>query len=110
MPNGRKRPRSEPDESRAECPFTVVYVSAQDKDKKPGKRRRQSPDGEEKPLQQLSPFTPTGRFKTHENMDLYYKVEPYKAWMEMTRYNSFVRKWFSSLLPCATLADGAGAF
>ena len=94
MTNGRKRARMEPDENRAECPFSVTYVNPADKEKKHPKRRRQTPDDDEnkKAFQQLSPFTPTGKFKTHETMDLHYKVDPHKAWIEMTRYNSFVRK------------------
>ena len=40
----------------------------------------------------MSPFAPRGKFKTHQTMDVSYSVEPRKRWLDMTRYNSFVRK------------------
>lgn len=97
--SSRKRPRQEPtpdDEShKAECPFSVRVVDPKEKEQKKKKRRRTDADEEEispKMSLQMSPFTPSGKFKTHETMDLYYQVEPAKKWAEMTRYNSFVRK------------------
>jgi hypothetical protein len=39
---------------------------------------------------QKAPFLPAGQFKTYDSMDLQYKVDP--EWLEMTRYNCFVRK------------------
>jgi hypothetical protein len=108
MANARKRPRSEPEVNNgAECPFSISYNTGEDKDKK-NKRRRPVPEEEEKQkvFYQISPFTPSGKFKTHETMDLHYKVEPYKAWQEMTRYNSFVRKAYSEVpATCRLPAD-----
>lgn len=96
MSSARKRPRSETTEdSRAECPFTIRVVDPKEKEQKKKKRRRtdgEDDDGAQKMSLQLSPFTPTGRFKTYETMDLYYQVDPPKRWTDMTRYNSFVRK------------------
>ncbi len=99
----RKRPRPEPvEDSRAECPFTVRLVD-KEKEQKGKKRRKRSEteddDGTKKNLQQLSPFAPSGRFKTFETMDVYYQVDPPKKWSDMTRYNSFVRTLF--LFPCS---------
>lgn len=94
MSASKKRPRE--DESRAECPFTVRIVDPKEKEQKAKKRRKQIDAGgaEEDPvkkvLEQLSPFAPTGKFKSHETMDYHYAVEPTKKWSEMTRYNSFV--------------------
>ncbi|KAK3310659.1 uncharacterized protein B0T15DRAFT_387593 [Chaetomium strumarium] len=102
MASSRKRPRAEPEDNRAECPFSVKTVDPKDKDQKKKKRRRTESGEEEDVTQkvpvQLSPFTPSGKFKTHETMDLYYQVEPSKKWTDMTRYNSFVlngTKYFS---------------
>lgn len=102
MASARKRPRAEPEESRAECPFTIKVVDPKDKEQKKKKRRRTETGDEEDTAQrvnlQLSPFAPCGKFKTHESMDLYYQVDPAKRWTDMTRYNSFVRKFDSSPL------------
>jgi len=103
MAAARKRPRPETDESRAECPFSVRLVDPKEKEQK-GKKRRKKTEGEEddgtkKILQQLSPFSPSGKFKTFETMDVHYMVEPAKRWSDMTRYNSFVRTFTSSALP-----------
>lgn len=106
---GRKRNRTaEPsDDNQAECPFTVHVVDPSDKENKKKKKRRRTENGDEAPAPedvtskihlQMSPFAPCGKFKTHETMDLYYKVTPAKDWMDMTRYNSFVLngvKYFS---------------
>lgn len=95
MTSSKKRPRfSEPDDDKT-CPFTIKYVYPGEADKKNTKRRRQTDDDDEntKVFSQLSPFAPTGKFtnKTYETLDVQYKVQPSKAWSEMTRYNSFVR-------------------
>ncbi|KAK4192766.1 hypothetical protein QBC35DRAFT_202133 [Podospora australis] len=106
---GRKRNRTaEPaEDNQAECPFSVQVVDPSDKENKKKKKRRRTENGEEAPAPedvankihlQMSPFAPCGKFKTHETMDLYYKVTPAKEWMDMTRYNSFVLngvKYFS---------------
>lgn len=70
--------------------------SREDKDTKTVKRRKSAANGEEdtkKPFFQLSPFEPAGKFRTRESMDIHYHLEPRKKWTEMTRYNSFVRKF-----------------
>ncbi|EAQ92828.1 hypothetical protein CHGG_01063 [Chaetomium globosum CBS 148.51] len=102
MASARKRPRAEPEDNRAECPFTIKIVDPKDKEQKKKKRRRTENGDEEDTAQriniQLSPFAPCGKFKTHESMDLYYQVDPSKRWTDMTRYNSFVLngiKYFS---------------
>ena len=91
--SARKRPRPEVEENRADCPFTVTIES--EFNKKAPKRRKSGKDAPEPPrkiYRQLSPFSPIGRFKTHETLDIDYAVEPSAKWQEMTRYNSFVRK------------------
>lgn len=96
MASARKRPRTEPEDNRAECPFTIKIFDPKEKEQKKKKRRRTEQGEEEDPSQrilpQLSPFAPCGKFKTHETMDLYYQVDPPKKWTDMTRYNSFVRE------------------
>ncbi|KAL2020739.1 hypothetical protein VTK56DRAFT_8039 [Thermocarpiscus australiensis] len=102
MASARKRPRAEPEDNRAECPFTIKIVDPKDKEQKKKKRQRTENGEEEDPGQrvtlQMSPFAPSGKFKTYETMDLYYQVDPPKKWTDMTRYNSFVLngvKYFS---------------
>lgn len=97
----RKRTRDIDEASRAECPFSIRLVDPKDKDLKKKKRRRTEDDGDDGPSKtpvQMSPFAPSGKFRTHETMDVHYVVEPLKRWSEMTRYNSFVlngSKYFS---------------
>ncbi|OAA63225.1 ebs-bah-phd domain-containing protein [Akanthomyces lecanii RCEF 1005] len=43
---------------------------------------------------QISPFSPQGRFRTVQSMNLSYFVQPRKAWFSMTRYNSAVLNGF----------------
>ncbi|KAK3996422.1 hypothetical protein QBC44DRAFT_231900 [Cladorrhinum sp. PSN332] len=101
--SNRKRQRVENEDNRAECPFSIQVVDPDDRDKKKKKRRRTENGEPEDDLSmkvnlQMSPFAPCGKFKTHETMDIYYKVDPAKKWTEMTRYNSFVLngiKYFS---------------
>lgn len=92
---GKKRSRSVAEENRAECPFTVTMTAPPRTDGERPKTKKQKRDGQEeekKPQLQISPFAPTGKFKTHETMDCHYSVEPRKRWTDMTRYNSFVRE------------------
>jgi hypothetical protein len=92
--SSRKRSRSVVEENRAECPFKVTIVAnppRTDRDRQKTKRQKRDETDEDKKIQiQMSPFSPTGKFKTHETMDLHYTVEPSAQWLEMTRYNSFV--------------------
>ncbi|EXM14117.1 Bromo adjacent homology (BAH) domain [Fusarium oxysporum f. sp. vasinfectum] len=92
--SNRKRSRSVGEENRAECPFTISYASgpsaAQQERHKNKKRKRDGQDDDKRVQIQISPFSPTGSFKTHDTMDLYYTVEPGERWQDMTRYNSFV--------------------
>ncbi|KAM5356195.1 hypothetical protein ACJ41O_002841 [Fusarium nematophilum] len=92
--SNRKRSRSIAEENRAECPFTISYSGGPtraDQDRqKTKKRKRDGQDDDKRVSIQISPFSPTGTFKTHDTMDLYYTVEPTKRWQDMTRYNSFV--------------------
>jgi hypothetical protein len=96
MASSRKRPRAEPEDNRAECPFTVKTTDHKEKDRKKKKRPRtetgEEGEGAQRAHLQMSPFAPSGKFKTHETMDIYYRVEPPKQWTDMTRYNSFVRR------------------
>lgn len=101
MSSSRKRPRPEiAEDSRAECPFSIRLVDPKEKEQKKKKRRR-TEDGEDegtkKIFPQLSPFTPTGKFRSYETMDVHYQVDPANKWSEMTRYNSFVCESWSSL-------------
>lgn len=95
MATARKRPRPDTEESQAECPFTVVHPDPNEREKKVKKRR---PDAEgqtptPKVLLQPSPFSPMGKFKDANNtLDRHYQVQPFQKWVDMTRYNSFVRK------------------
>ncbi|KAG4272841.1 hypothetical protein FPRO04_14611 [Fusarium proliferatum] len=90
----RKRSRSVGEENRAECRFTISYATgpsaAQQERHKNKKRKRDGQDDDKRVQIQISPFSPTGSFKTHDTMDLYYTVEPGERWQDMTRYNSFV--------------------
>lgn len=96
MATARKRPRPELEESQAECPFKVEHPNPHETQKKQKKRRRQ--DSEDRQAQQspklplqVSPFSPTGKFKDPNNtMDRHYLVTPTQRWTDMTRYNSFV--------------------
>jgi hypothetical protein len=95
--SNRKRSRSVGEENRAECPFSINYANnpsrAEQERHKNKKRKRDGQDDDKRVQIQISPFSPTGSFKTHDTMDLYYTVEPGKRWQDMTRYNSFVRKY-----------------
>jgi hypothetical protein len=95
--SNRKRSRSVGEENRAECPFTISYApdpSRADQERHKNKKRKRDGQDDDKRVQiEISPFSPTGSFKTHDTMDQYYTVEPGKRWQDMTRYNSFVRKY-----------------
>jgi hypothetical protein len=109
MASARKRPRVETEDNRAECPFSIKIVDPKDKEQKKKKRRRtdngEDDDANTKVNLQMSPFAPSGKFKTHETMDLHYQVEPAKKWTDMTRYNSFVRKCKPPSLPMLLLGS-----
>lgn len=96
-------------DNRAECPFHVHIVDPSVEEKKQqqkNKKRRRTTsasgsvdatDADEDNTSpadkihfQQSPFHPSGKFRTYSNLDVHYKVEPAKEWLEMTRYNSFV--------------------
>ncbi len=125
MPS-RKRPRAADDSGsgpRAECPYTAKLFFRKEQK---GKKRRKGPVWAEekgnyrKIMPQLSPFAPTGKFKTHETMDTrYYLVDATErefgereyvdqkaaeSWFNMTRYNSFVRMLSSPSAPFAARA------
>jgi hypothetical protein len=96
MATARKRPRPDED-TQAECPFTVAHPNPHEKNKN-AKRRRQHSEDQPTPKipLQASPFAPLGKFKDPNNtMDRYYQVQPYQKWMDMTRYNSFVRAYMA---------------
>lgn len=97
MATSRKRSRSIPEENRAECAFTISYTTASTRsDQGPKNKKRKGQDEEKRSMLQMSPFTPTGKFKSISNLDLHYTVEPRKRWLDMTRYNSFVREYTGS--------------
>jgi hypothetical protein len=108
--SNRKRSRSVGEENRAECPFTITYANnpsrAEQERHKNKKRKRDGQDDDKRVQIQISPFSPTGSFKTHDTMDLYYTVEPGKRWQDMTRYNSFVRKYLSDGIPASRYLRG----
>jgi hypothetical protein len=95
--SSRKRSRSVGEENRADCPFTISYATgpsrAEQERHKNKKQKCEDQDDDKRVQLQISPFSPTGSFKTHDTMDLHYIVEPRKQWQSMTRYNSFVRKY-----------------
>ncbi|KAH8645464.1 hypothetical protein BX600DRAFT_485058 [Xylariales sp. PMI_506] len=103
MASARKRPRAEPEESQAECPFKVEHPNTNEKEKKQKKRRRHGSEDSAAPSPKMplqpSPFAPTGKFKDpNNNMDRHFLVTPNSKWVDMTRYNSFVLngvKYFS---------------
>ena len=103
--SGRKRPRQSEaadqsaQDNKADCPFSAYVVADKEKEQKHKKRRKTTGGGgDEDPKLQASPFSPSGTFKTHDTMDVYYRVEPSAKWTEMTRYNSFVCTLGLSLL------------
>lgn len=106
----RKRSRPAPDgavpdgaiadENRADCPFTVTVVSEPERNDRDGsgpkskkrKHDKSDEDANKKVQTQNAVFHPEGKFKTNQSLKLYYAVDPRKQWLDMTRYNSFVRK------------------
>jgi hypothetical protein len=58
--------------------------------KRKRKRKREERDTGKGVLVQLSPFKPSGKFKTCQTLDTSYSVKPSKQWTGMTRYNNFV--------------------
>jgi hypothetical protein len=98
----KKRNRSDNvDDNRADCPYTVT-IDPEDKSSKKGKKRRRADFEDEEIIKlQNSPFAPTGKFRPDDvTLDCHYKVEPQDKWLNMTRYNSFVRE-YSLPLPTA---------
>jgi hypothetical protein len=109
--SSRKRSRSVVEANLAESPFKVTIVTnppRTERDRQKTKRQKRDETNEEEKIQfQMSPFSPTGKFKTHETMDLHYTVEPSAQWLEMTRYNSFVCKSAHdclSIYPCGRVS------
>lgn len=88
-------------ENRAECPFQVTFAAKRlHAERQKSKRKKLDGLNDDKKEQiQICPFVPTGKFKTHKTMDLYYAVEPSDQWLNMTRYNSFVCRWASHSPP-----------
>jgi hypothetical protein len=90
------------EENRAECPFNVTYPgppTKADRERHKNKKRKRdgpAPEEEKRVPIQISPFSPVGKFKSHDTMDLHYTIEPSKRWLDMTRYNSFVRTYPST--------------
>jgi hypothetical protein len=95
--SNRKRSWSVQEKTHAGCPFTITFApgpSDADKGRRNNKKRKHNDQDDDKKFQiENSPFSPTGNFKAHDSLDVYYTVEPAKRWKDMTRYNSFVRKY-----------------
>jgi len=94
MPSA-KRPRSNAEENRAECPYTIrtrLPTQVESRQHFSKKRKSEGPDEERKAEWhwQNSPFVPKGKFKTNETVDVKYAVDPHQGWQSMTRYSSFV--------------------
>lgn len=70
----------------APCPFQVTRILAADE------RQQRRDNAKHEGLWQESPFKPLGAFKTRRSMNVLYFIEPYKSWLEMTCYKSFVRE------------------
>ncbi|KPA38502.1 hypothetical protein FLAG1_08662 [Fusarium langsethiae] len=92
--SNQKRSRSVQEKKHAVCPFTITYApgpSRADEGHRNNKKRKHNDQDDDKKFQiENSPFSPTGSFKTHDSLDVYYTVEPTKLWQDMTRYNSFL--------------------
>lgn len=112
MAASRKRPREENEDrvedNRAECRFSVKIINPRDKENDTKRRRTdggQDEDASQRVSIQLSPFSPSGKFRTNSSMDLHYQVEPAQEWADMTRYNSFVRKCSPPPVPLSSRAS-----
>ena len=91
----KPRNRSHMIANEADFLFTVAILTSpsyEEQDDNVKKRKCGGPDDDRTKLLQQSPFEPKGRFQTSQTMDLLYTVEPCKQWLDMTRYNSFVRE------------------
>ncbi|KAM0294463.1 hypothetical protein ACHAPM_011202 [Fusarium culmorum] len=92
--SNRKRWRSGQEKTYAGCPFTITFApgpSGADEGRRNNKKRKHNDQDVDKKFQiQISPFSPTGSFKAHHSLDMYYIVEPANQWQNMSRYNSFV--------------------
>ncbi|KAK8148635.1 hypothetical protein G3M48_009555 [Beauveria asiatica] len=53
-------------------------------------RRDIAKRGQHEGLLQDSPFKPQGAFKTRRSMNVLYSIEPQDAWLDLSRYKSFV--------------------
>lgn len=101
MTKSKKRRATESeDDKNSHCPFQATIIKVGDNlkpKKKSAKRLRQEPEQETKVFRQLSPFAQGGKFldRTYPNLDVDYRVTPSSKWTDMTRYNSFVRKFYS---------------
>ncbi|KAL3955851.1 hypothetical protein ACCO45_009870 [Purpureocillium lilacinum] len=76
----------------APCPFTVSDILPLIHSQVTGKKRKRNVTQGEKGLVQTRPqewpFGPSGDSRT-QRMDVSYRIEPLKGWLEMTRYKSF---------------------
>ncbi|GKU07859.1 unnamed protein product [Fusarium langsethiae] len=92
--SNRKRWRSVQEKTYAGNPFTITFApgpSDADERRHNNKKRKHNDQDVDKRVQiQISPFSPTGSFKAHDSLGVYYTVEPAKQWQGMTGYNSFV--------------------
>ncbi|KAK5987560.1 hypothetical protein PT974_11692 [Cladobotryum mycophilum] len=81
-------------DTRAHCPYSATTIGDSIPDSSDThaskKRKSNGPANSQRLPLQPSPFQPTGKFKSSEGLDSFYKVEPAESWHEMTRYNSFV--------------------
>lgn len=76
-----KRPRSNAEENRAECPYTIrtrLPTQVESRQHFSKKRKSEGPDEERKAEWhwQTSPFNPSGKFKTNETVDVKFAVDP----------------------------------
>ncbi|OAQ65726.1 ebs-bah-phd domain-containing protein [Purpureocillium lilacinum] len=76
----------------APCPFTVSDILPLIHSQVTGKKRKRNVTQGEKGLVQTRPqewpFGPSGDSRT-QRMDVSYRIEPLKGWLDMTRYKSF---------------------
>lgn len=80
----------------APCPFTVSDILPLIHSQVTGKKRKRNVTQGEKGLVQTRPqewpFGPSGDSRT-QRMDVSYRIEPLKGWLDMTRYKSFFRQF-----------------
>jgi hypothetical protein len=56
------------------------------------KKRKRGHQDKQKDYIQKSPFTPSGKFKSCQSLDVLYSIKPRKPWFTMTQYPNFVRQ------------------